>query len=125
MVIIVLPEPRKGVTGMSARARIAVLGVAAAVVAGCGSSTTSPPGSGPGASTAAANTSSSSYKTGLAAGTTGFAEVEAFKGTSDTEACQSSFNIDQAGSDLNEQDYMAGCLYGLSHQSTAWTQGRK
>jgi hypothetical protein len=46
--------------------------------------------------------------------------------TSYGQACQASFNID-GGADpsIVQQDYMQGCLYGLNHQSTQWTQTRK
>jgi hypothetical protein len=113
----------KGLADMNTLIRIAVLAAAPIVIAGCGSGTANTSNaSGPQGTPAAANPSSASYKQGLKAGTTGFAEVEAFKGTDFNRACQLSFNIDFAA---NKQDYMAGCLYGLNHQSADWTQRRK
>jgi hypothetical protein len=108
---------------MNALVRIAALAAASVVIAGCGSSSpTTVKASGPQATPAAGNPSSASYKQGLKAGSTGLAEVEAFKGTDYNRACTLSFNIDGSP---NKQDYMAGCLYGLNHQSAEWTQRRK
>lgn len=101
---------------MNAFARTAVLVGAAMLIAGCGSNA-SPP---------AANTSSASYQMGLQSGTKGLAETEAFKGTRNDEACEAAFDIEQGASrNLNKQDFMAGCLYGLSHQSAQWTKTRR
>lgn len=68
---------------------------------------------------------------GLKAGTDGYAEVQAFgamgaSGPMDYgQACKMSWDIDSgASTDLNQQEYMAGCMYGLNHQSAQWTQGR-
>src|SRR6185312_11249031 len=98
---------------MNAVARVAVLAAAAAVLAGCGSDAK------------AVDTSSQSYQEGLKSGTSGLAEIEAFKGMSNNKACELGLNIDSGGSRVNKQDYMAGCLYGLSHQSAQWNQMRK
>jgi len=35
-----------------------------------------------------------------------------------------SFTVDGVA-DKNKQDYTAGCLYGLNHQSADWNQRRK
>lgn len=100
----------------SAVVKIAAAVAAACFVAGCATDAK------------AVNTSSLSYKKGLESGTTGLAEIEAFKGTSYNEVCDLSFEIESGGAPdlhLNRQDYMAGCSYGLSHQSVQWTQMRK
>lgn len=80
----------------------------------------------PASSNAPVSTSSESYQEGLKAGTNGQAEIAAFGGMAYQRACQMTFDID-GGADpsLVKQDYMAGCLYGLNHESAQWTQGRK
>jgi hypothetical protein len=91
-----------------------------------GSSTRgSPPGFSTRQSPPEADSSSDSYKAGLDSGTKGLAEIEAFKGADYNDICEQSFEIDNALDLYNKQDYMAGCLYGLSHQSAQWTQTRK
>jgi hypothetical protein len=108
---------------MGAVLRIAVMAGSAIFIAGCGSTTSTP-----GASSASApvSTSSPSYQMGLKSGTSGMAEIDAFKGTSGNKACKKSFDLDQGASgDLNQQDYMAGCLYGLSHQSAQRSPAQK
>ena len=81
------------------------------------------------------DTSSRSYKMGLKSGTDGNAEIAAFgsQGLNGRmqapmpphQACQGSFDLDSGGliagvdEQLNEQDYLAGCLYGLSHNANA------
>jgi hypothetical protein len=81
------------------------------------------------------NTSSRSYKMGLKSGTDGNAEIAAFGSQGlngrmqapmpPRQACQGSFDLDSGGliagvdEQLNEQDYVAGCLYGLSHNANA------
>ncbi|HZQ31821.1 MAG TPA: hypothetical protein VFB19_08810 [Mycobacterium sp.] len=49
---------------------------------------------------------------GLKAGTDGSAEVQAFGA------------MERLGPMDYQQDYLAGCMYGLNHQSAQWTQGR-
>ncbi len=109
--------------------------VLAACGGGGGSSATSTAGGRSATSAAPSNapasTSSESYQEGLKAGTDGQAEIAAFGGMGDApnsyqKACQMSFDLD-GGADptLVKKDYMAGCLYGLNHQSAQWTQGRK
>jgi hypothetical protein len=101
---------------MYAVMRLAVLVAVSVVLAGCGNLS----------ETKAADTSSPSYKKGLESGTKGIAEVDAFKGTSDNQACKASFDLESgAFPSLNKQDYMAGCLYGISHQSAQWNQLRR
>ena len=117
----VIGTPRKRSNDMNATIKIAILAAGAIALAGCGSTT-----SATNASPAAVNTSSAAYKMGLKSGTTGMAEIDAFKGTGNNRACEKSFDLDHGASpDLNKQDYMAGCLYGLTHQSAQWTQSRK
>jgi len=58
------------------------------------------------------DTSSDSYQMGLKAGTDGYPEVQGFG------AMGASGPMDY------QQDYMAGCMHGLNHQSAQWTQGR-
>jgi hypothetical protein len=99
------------------------MAASAMVIAGCGStaSTTGAP-----SPSAAVSTSSPSYQMGLRSGTSGMAEIDAFKGTGSKKACEKSFDLDQGASgDLNQPDYLAGCLYGLSHQPAQRTQTRK
>jgi hypothetical protein len=67
---------------------------------------------------------------GLKSGTDGYAEIQAFGAVGGSplpyqRACQMSFDIDSSPSaGLVQQDYMAGCIDGLAHQSAEWTQGR-
>ena len=95
------------------------VGVAAAIsLAACGG------GGSPSASTAAVDTSSQSYQMGLKTGTDGQAEIAAhggfdilshsYKKLSPQDACEGQWAVDSAPN-LSKTDYMAGCLYGLSH----------
>jgi Protein of unknown function (DUF2510) len=79
------------------------------------------------------DTSSQSYRMGLKSGTDGPAEIQAFgpwMGAAEPydQACQQSYNTESGAAPdlhLNHQDYMGGCLYGLSHQGAQWTRTRK
>jgi hypothetical protein len=87
---------------------------------------------------AGVDTSSQSYRMGLKSGTKGQAEINAFGGFDIgshrnfgpqpyEQVCKADFDLESgAAPDLNlvEQDYVAGCLYGLNHQSAQWTQQR-
>lgn len=85
----------------------------------------------------AVNTSSQSYRMGLATGTKGDAEMRAYGSVglggkvppvSYQQACQTEWDLDNGSApDLNlvKKDYMAGCLYGLNHNDSQWTQGRQ
>jgi hypothetical protein len=108
---------------MRAVIRITGLATAAVIIAGCGST--------PGASAPAVNTSSPAYQAGLGYGTNGDAEINAHSGTDYTKACQASYNLNMGGALVdkpekqpNYNDFMAGCLYSLNHQSAQWTQYR-
>ena len=85
----------------------------------------SPPGFSTGQSAPKADTSSDSYKAGLDSGTKGHAENEAFRGADYNDICGKSFELDNAMRPYNKQEYMTGCLYGLSHQPVQWTRLRK
>ena len=85
----------------------------------------SPPGFSTRQSAPKADTSSDSYKAGLDSGTKGHAAIDASKGADYNDVCGKSFELGNAMGPYNKQDYMAGCLYGLSHQSAQWTQLRK
>jgi len=109
------------------RVIVAVVGFSAAIaVSACGS----------GGSTAAVNTSSQSYKMGLATGTDGQAEIAAFGGfditsnsnrkLSPQDACEGQWDIDNGAAPdlkLSKTDYMAGCLYGLAHNANSTNGG--
>lgn len=81
--------------------------------------------------TAGVNTSSPSYRMGLATGTNGQAAIHAegglnilthqYEKVSPQEACEGEFNTDNAASDvpLSKTDYMAGCLYGIDHNENS------
>jgi hypothetical protein len=116
---------------------VAGLGAVAAISA-CGGGGGGGSGSGGGGSSsgggsaAAVNTSSQSYRMGLATGTNGQAEIAAFGGfdipshsykkLSPHDACEGQWNIDSgAAPDLNlsKTDYMAGCLYGIDHNANS------
>lgn len=90
---------------------------------------------GGGGSSPVVNTSSQSYRMGLATGTNGQAEIAAYGGfdiTTNTyrklspqDACEGQWDIENgAGPDLklSKTDYMAGCLYGIAHNANATTQ---
>lgn len=114
---------------------VAGLGVAVAISA-CGASGSTAAVN----STAVVDTSSQSYRMGLASGTNGPAEMAAFgydaignqpgqvlvkRGpVSHQEACEQGFNSDNSpftrpDNGLNKTDYMAGCLYGLDHNANS------
>jgi hypothetical protein len=79
----------------------------------------------------AVDTSSQSYRMGLATGTNGQAAIHAYGGfniatnqyekVSPQEACEGEFNTDNAAADvpLSKTDYMAGCLYGIDHNENS------
>jgi hypothetical protein len=113
----------KGKRMKALRATLAVAGLSAAVaISACGG----------GGSTPAVNTSSQSYRMGLATGTNGQAEIAAYGGfdiTSNTyrklspqDACDGQWEVDNGAAPdlkLSKTDYMAGCLYGLAHNANS------
>jgi hypothetical protein len=103
---------------------------AAVAISACGGGGSKPAVSG--GSAPAVNTSSQSYKMGLATGTNGQAEIAAYGGfdiTTNTyrklsphDACEGQWNIDNGAApdlQLSMTDYMAGCLYGIAHNANS------
>jgi hypothetical protein len=101
---------------------LAVAGIGAAVaMAACGGDSV--------------DTSSQSYRMGLATGTNGQAATAAFGGfdimtnsykkLSPEDACAGQWELENGASDLKlvKADYMAGCLYGISHNANSSGSG--